>query len=113
MSQHLNMLVIPGSSSFQPLFTTEKYFFLAHLNRKRLFSWVGLKKSKKGEKLSFCSQLPSKLTKEILQRAPKDLEKNWWLIIIVQHKAANQAVSEEQMGYIKQAYSSVLPDSHN
>lgn len=112
MSQHLNMLVIPGSSPFQPLFITEKYFCLAHLNRKSLFSWVGLKKAKKAEK-SFSSQPLSKSTKEILQRTPKDLKKNWWLIIIVQHKAANQPVSEEQMGYIKQAYSFVLPDSHN
>lgn len=71
----------------------------------------GFKKRKKAE-LSFSSQPPSKSTKEILQRTPKDLKKNWWFIVIVQHKAANQPVSEEQMGYIKQTYSSVQPDSH-
>lgn len=101
MSQYLNILVIPGSSPFQLLFITEKYFCLAHLNRKILFSWVCLKKGKKQRSCPSVLNPHLSTTKEILQKAPKDLEKNWRLIIIVQHKTANHPVSEEQMGYIK------------
>lgn len=111
MSQHLNML------SWQLTLPTNIYnrkmLLLGPSKQKKDCFHGWFEKSKKPEKLSFSSQPSSKSTKEILQRTPKDLKKNWWLIIIVQHKAANQPVSEEQMGYIKQAYSSVLPDSQN